>query len=195
MSEEDFRRWYDLEACLFDGPNSISQRFRETQQLSPFDFFCIVIWKANRAKSRIAKHLLHPDDGAKFADYEAAINELVRRISDARNPQARLRVLLNWGFYLPIASAILTVLSPEEFTVYDFRACNILGDFHKLAGKKDDGAVDGYFRYLDAVRRKTPVGYSLREKDRWLWGKSFHDDLKRDVAMMFAGPKDRTPAN
>jgi hypothetical protein len=41
----DFRTYYDLETYLFD---TVSRRFAEEHTLTAFDFFCIVIWKANR---------------------------------------------------------------------------------------------------------------------------------------------------
>lgn len=47
--------YYYLEQYLFD---VVSARFQTVGTLSAFDFFCIVIWKANRAKSKVAKRLL-----------------------------------------------------------------------------------------------------------------------------------------
>jgi hypothetical protein len=51
----DFRTYYDLETYLFE---TVSPRFAEEHSLTAFDFFCIVIWKANRAKSKIARRLV-----------------------------------------------------------------------------------------------------------------------------------------
>ena len=34
-----------------------------------------------------------------------------------------------WGFRLPMGSAILTVCFPASFSVYDTRVCDQLGDF------------------------------------------------------------------
>jgi len=51
---QDFRRYYDLEPCIF---GEVQVRFEQEGYLLAFDFFCIVIWKANRAKSKIAKRL------------------------------------------------------------------------------------------------------------------------------------------
>lgn len=42
---EDFRRYYYLESYLFD---EIGNRFREHGDLSAFDFFLTMVWKANR---------------------------------------------------------------------------------------------------------------------------------------------------
>jgi hypothetical protein len=55
MMDIDYRIYYDLEQYLFRDVNS---HFRDNRKLDAFDFFCIVIWKANRAKSRVASLLL-----------------------------------------------------------------------------------------------------------------------------------------
>jgi hypothetical protein len=62
MPDIDYRIYYDLEQYLFRDVNS---HFTDNQKLDAFDFFCIVIWKANRAKSRVASLLLK-----KFDDLE-----------------------------------------------------------------------------------------------------------------------------
>ena len=41
--------------------------------------------------------------------------------------------MTKWAFRLPTASAILTVLYPDVFTVYDRRVCKVLGAFDQLA--------------------------------------------------------------
>jgi hypothetical protein len=51
----DYVAIYDQETYLFE---TVHSRFHEQGFLSAFDFFCIIIWKANRAKSKIAKRLL-----------------------------------------------------------------------------------------------------------------------------------------
>lgn len=48
----DYRAFYHLESYLF---NTVRIRFLENGFLDAFDFFCIVIWKANRSKSKIAR--------------------------------------------------------------------------------------------------------------------------------------------
>ncbi len=52
----DFRQYYHLESYLLD---TVQPRFRNQGYLLAFDFFCIVIWKANRAKSHVARKLLN----------------------------------------------------------------------------------------------------------------------------------------
>jgi hypothetical protein len=180
-----FGDFYWLENYLF---SQVSPRFSETHSLSDFDFFCIVIWKANRAKSRIARGLV----GAGFTDLQSAVNAVARDISSASDSKERLRVLIQkWGFRLPMASAMLTVLYPDEFTVYDVRVCESIGDFGNVQNKVNfDALWDGYRAFLARVRQVAPGGLSLRDKDRWLWGKSFADQLQADIRTCFAAVRD-----
>ncbi len=171
---------YDLESYLF---STVQPRFHAQGWLSAFDFFCIVIWKANRAKSRVAARLL----GRGYTDLDGAVRALTSALAQQPDARARLRLLmLDWGFLLPMASAILTVLYPDEFTVYDVRVCDALSGYHDLANKSDFEALwTGYEGLRRAVEQAAPAGLSLRDKDRWLWGRSFGQQLQQDIARAF----------
>ena len=107
---------YNQERYLFE---NVHRNFHCWSKLTAFDFFSIVIWKANRAKSKIAKRLL----GLHKGTLEEVVSQLGDDLRNAAEPRERMRVLIkDYGFQLPMASAILTVLWPEEFTVYDVRA-------------------------------------------------------------------------
>jgi hypothetical protein len=177
----DFRDYYDLEQYLFE---TVSKRFAQERSLGALDFFCIVIWKANRAKSKIAKRLL---SHASYPDLDTAARALTVEVACSATPKDRLRILLDgWGFRLPMASAILTVLYPDEFTVYDVNVCDALGDFHRLNHVSRFNEIWSAFAlYTAAVQANGPVGFSLRDKDRWLWGKTFAQQLKSDIANKF----------
>lgn len=180
MTATDYAKYHDLEGYLFC---EVSQRYSSKKALSAFDFFCIVIWKSNRAKSKVASRLLAQD----YPDLNVAVGALVQEIAKAGDAKARLAVLIDkWGFRLPMASAILTVLYPEEFTVYDVRVCNVLGDFKDAQHKtKFDTLWNRYTEYVERVKREVPEKESLRDKDRYLWGKSFEAQLKDDIADLF----------
>jgi hypothetical protein len=184
-SNLDFRVFYELEPYLF---NTVSQRFAEQRVLNAVDFFCIVIWKANRSKSKVARRLMV---SGRYATLDGAVGALTSAIAAAAKPEDRFRVLMKeWGFRLPMASAIATVLYPSDFTVYDVRVCDMLGDFQRLSHIINyDRLWDEYAKYLAAVERAAPRGLSLGEKDRWIWGKSFHDELLQDIAVGFAHAK------
>ncbi len=77
---------------------------------------------------------------------------------------------------------------PDEFTVYDVRVCDQLGRFHKLGNKTALESIwSGYSDYLKAVRLASPDGLSLRDADRFLWGKSVAEQLAEDVRENFGG--------
>ena len=75
-----------------------------------------------------------------------------------------------WGFRLPMASAILMVFWPDQFTVYDAWVCDELRDFQWLTNRSPERVWEGYCAYREAVRRAAPSPLSLREKDRFLLG-------------------------
>jgi len=184
-SNLDFSVFYELEPYLF---HTVSRRFAEEHVLNAMDFFCIVIWKANRSKSKVARRLMA---SGRYSTLDDAARALTSTIATAAMPKDRLHILIkDWGLRLPMASAIATVLYPDDFTVYDVRVCDMLCDFHGLAHIINyDHLWDGYAKYLVAVQRAAPRELSLREKDRWLWGKSFHDELLQDIAEGFADAK------
>src|SRR5450755_4494827 len=123
--DTSYQQYYDLEGYLF---NVVSPRFEATHTLAAFDFFCIVIWKANRSKSRVTRRLM--EHGAGDVNLEYAVDSLIAAIVAEKDPRAKLSVLIEaWCFRLPIASAVLTVLYPNDFTVYDVRVCEVLKDF------------------------------------------------------------------
>ena len=122
----DYRIYYNLEDYLF---LTVRTRFLQKGFLSSFDFFCIIIWKANRAKTRIAQRLMKRG----YRSLDDAVCELTTEIARQTDNKSRLRCLMEgWGFHLPMASAILTVLYPDDFTVYDIRVCDSLGIGYKL---------------------------------------------------------------
>ncbi len=174
-------RYYNLEAYLFE---DVHRRFHQDGFLSAFDFFSIVIWKANRAKSRIARRLLqkHPD-----RSLEEVVKELTGSLWRSESSRERLRVLIEeWGFLLPMASAILTVLWPKEFTVYDVRVCEQLGSHERLGDLTDfDRIWPGYEAFREEVEKRGEAGLSLRDRDRWLWGISAAEQLERDIQRRF----------
>jgi hypothetical protein len=177
---------YNLESYLFD---TVSPGFHRDGKLSAFDFFCIVIWKANRAKSRVAQRLLKKDRKGR-ENLVDIVEELTGQIYRARENKERMRILIEeWEFRLPMASAILTVLYPNDFSIYDVRVCNVLKDYHKLQNcTRFDDLWKGYERFIESLTstEKAPSGLSLRDKDRHLWGMSFCNDLEKDIQSLFA---------
>lgn len=184
----NYAKFYDLEKYLF---TEVSTRFAKEKGIGAFDFFCIVIWKANRAKTRIAKLLTKGGH-----TLEKGARALTRAVAGARDNKERLRILIrDWKLRLPIASAVLTVLYPEKFTVYDGRVCDQLRQkcerkYGSIQDRKFDAMWEGYEAYVKAVRVHG-TGCSLRDKDKALWGADFHNQLTDDVKQNFARLKRR----
>jgi hypothetical protein len=180
----DYLKLYDLEKYLFD---VVRSNFERDRKLNAFDFFCIIIWKANRAKSIIAKKLLERD-GNRRKDLDAIVGDMTKSLADADTEKEKMRILIEkWEFRLPMASAILSVLWPDKFTVFDVRACEQLGgDYKSIPDKAHfEDLWNGYNRYIEAVKNTVPEVAILRDKDRVLWAKSFEKQLNKDIAMLF----------
>lgn len=185
---KDWLDYYDLETFLF---SEVHQRFREQGWLDAFDLLSIVIWKANRAKSRIARRLL-ATSGCSTLD-EAA-RRLTGRIHEAGTARDRLAVLIDeWGFLLPMASAILSVLYPDEFTVYDYRVCKELKAFEKLGERTTIQQIwPDYEAYMQRVRASRSE-LSLRDCDRLLTGQSMGEQLERNIQEWEEKPAQAAP--
>ena len=183
---DDYLRYYHLETYLFE---DVRAHFFRDRKLNAFDLFSIIIWKANRAKSLLARRLVR-----KCGSLEAAAEQFTTELFDAPTAEARLLVAMGgWGFYLPMATAILSVLWPDEFTVYDVRVCNELGKFHSLGNVKADRVWDGYCEYRDAVNRAVAGHLVLRDKDRYLWGRSAARQLVQDIVNGFPAAEPVVP--
>lgn len=168
---KDYLQYYDLEKYLF---NVVSLKFKKEGFLTAHDFFCIVIWKANRSKTKIKKRLINKSSEK---DINQICKTLTKEIADQKEDKNKLAVLLyKWKFRLPMATAILTVLYPTKFTIYDVRVRGQL-KIEDFSNRKNQ--IERYFsEYLVQVENQG-VGHTLREKDKYFWGKSFAEDLEK----------------
>jgi len=85
-----------------------------------------------------------------------------------------------WEFALPTATAILALLYPEDFTVYDWRVCDEVGRTYKQGLGFSDELWSEYEQFISAVIDETPEGLTLRDRDRFLIGRSIRKDAERD---------------
>jgi hypothetical protein len=114
----------------------------------------IFMWKTKgRGISRLRKN----SDGE--------ITDALTLATAAKTERAAVSVLCGLqGVDVPVASAILTAIDPERYTVIDFRALEALGN------KSNDRTVNFYLAYLDACRQLAQEHQvSLRDLDRALW--------------------------
>jgi len=171
-SSIDYRKYYDDEEYLLD----VGQNFRKHGTLDAPDLYMLLMWKANRAKNYHRERLKR-----KAGSFEAAASGIASDLTASSEPKQRLQVLMiNWDFALPTATAILALLHPEEFTVYDWRVCDEIEFAYKPWVCFSDKLWDEYCRFKEGVVAATPGHLTLREKDRFLIGRSIRSELERD---------------
>src|SRR5208283_4446395 len=148
----------------------VGPRFRQSGELEPADFYTLLIWKAERAKNHHRKRL------TKIAgSFECAVHQIASELHESNSDKHRLEVLMNkWLFSLPTASAILTMLYPDVFTVYDWRVCEEVGcDYEPWCSRCFSEALWSYYEsFKQAIMNQTPDHLDLRDKDRLLIGRS-----------------------
>lgn len=178
-------RYYDLESYLF---GEVHGHFKSLGTLTDEEFFAIVIWKSNRSKTKVR-------DG--IAESKTSIRSLMCRVADATDPKTKIQILDDIdGIGLPIASAILAVCYPDEFTIVDIRAKKALKEIaeedevKKIIGDPS-ASIDAYLEYIQLCK-DLAIRYSvtLRDFDRFLWGKDFYEgegglqELARSTALL-----------
>lgn len=167
----NFSKYYFLENYLF---TEVTDSFATNGFLTPEEFFAIVVWKANRSKTLIKRKLTN--DGG---DLASNVKRLTQQIQMAASDEDRLKILIDhWRLRIPMATAILTVLYPDRFSVYDVRVREQLG-IKDFVDHKDQ--VGRYFREFLPRLKAEGKGETLRDKDRFLWGKSWYEDLQKLV--------------
>jgi len=178
----DYLRYFDREQYLFE---DVQKHFQKEHSLGAFDFFSIIIWKANRAKSLVARRLLRKDRKSK-RDLNARCRVLTRSLYAAPFRKERMRILIeDWGFALPMASAILAVCYPKDFALYDYRVRDQIKGSPKLNTRNFDNLWKGYEEYMANVAKLAPSSLSLRDKDKFLYGKSNAVQLREDIRRSF----------
>jgi hypothetical protein len=93
------------------------------------------------------------------------IEDALRTAVEAKTERTAVSVLSGlYGVEIPVASAVLTAVAPERYTIIDYRALEALGE------KRTWHTVDSYLAYLEYCRKLAREnGLSLRELDRALW--------------------------
>lgn len=123
----------------------------------------IVCWKSERRAGLL-------DDNS-----SESIAEALRVASDTHTGEASAVAALVRldGVGVPVASAVLTAINPERYTIIDFRALISLG-----SNKKPPYSIDFYLAYLARCRELArELNISLRTLDHALW--QWYDDPQR----------------
>jgi len=161
---EKYFKYYFLEDYLF---KTVNKNFYENKYLTPEEFLAIIIWKRNASKTKVIKGI-----NASGKSVKTITNEIYKSTSR----EEKLQILLgikNIG--IALASAVLTVLYPDEFTVFDYRAKNSLETLNiQIKGNPDNKPKD-YFNYVDICEeQRKKYNLSLRDFDRTLWATDFY---------------------
>lgn len=173
----DYKKYYDIETYLL---NEVGPVFRQNGTLDHKDFYLILVWKANRAKSYAKKRL-----AAKAGTFPEAVRQIADALNKATSRKQSLEILMRkWGFRLATATAILTILYPDEFTVFDKNVCDEVAFAYRPWA--DRGFSDALWRYYEsyqqAVVAQTPSEAALRDSDRYLFGRYVYKELERACA-------------
>jgi hypothetical protein len=172
IDNTDYRKFYDDEGYLLEA----GRRFRESGKIDAADFYMLLIWKSNRAKN-YGRDRLKSISGS----FQAAVSGIASDLFTNTERKRRLQTLMEkWEFKLPTASAILALLYPEDFTVYDWRVCDEVGFTYKQGRAFSDKLWREYEQYMEAVIYKTPSDLPLRDRDRFLIGRSIRKEIERD---------------
>ncbi len=189
---KQYEQYYDLERYLFD---IVRVRFEQTKKLTLEDILLIGTWKSPQPIHHFVKGFKACcDDVSKLstilADYQPGLEETARRVLDRLVTNREIRGLGG----IPMASAFLTVLYPEHFTIIDWRVketfelrSDLRTYFEEMRGfrGRDNPVtnVSAYLRYVALCKRaQQEMGFpSLRSFDKALWAFSFHEGIRRRV--------------
>ncbi len=162
---KNYLKYYFLENYLF---NDISDNFRERGYLTPKEFFAIIIWKSNRVKTNVKKGI---------EKSKKTIRTITSEVFRAKSPEQKLYILTSIpSIGIPMASAILTVCYPDDFTVADYRACSSLKNFGEETIGNPTVKISTYLKYLEKCKKLArKYNFSLRDFDRILWAKNFYE--------------------
>ncbi len=169
MNIKDYLKYYWLETEYLE--KEVRAFFHKNHYLTPEHFLAIIVWKSNRSKTKVIKGI---------QKQTRSIEEITRDVYEAGESQDKYRqieILKDIdGIGIPIASAILTVLYPDDFTVADYRVAAAL---EKIMGEKirnPANSVKAYRAYINIcldIGKKNHL--SLRNVDRALWGRDSYE--------------------
>ncbi|WP_342167098.1 hypothetical protein [Methylobacterium sp. SD21] len=151
---EQIEHWASRYAYRDDAEAMVAGQFIAGGEHTRAHLLTIHRWKTKgRGRSRIA------------CNSDAEIADALALAIAARTDRAAAAVLCGLvGVQFPVASAILTTIDPERYTIIDFRALEALGASKSYVDMQLFLEYLNYCRGLAADR-----GVSLRTLDRALW--------------------------
>ncbi|MGB5931830.1 MAG: hypothetical protein WBH57_02020 [Anaerolineae bacterium] len=164
---ERLRKLYWVEKYLFE---DVHDKFKTGELIDDFDFYSIIYWKRNPSKPKIRDVLAELGKGPQ---------DLLDEVRKAEGDKAKVEVLTKVKHIGPaIASAILAVCYPDDFTVVDQDVLTLVKDWGWLS---DDSLTrERYLEYNQKCKEWSgKLGMTLREMDRVLWAKAWKKRLER----------------
>jgi len=158
-------KYYFLEEkYLFDEVNKSFHK-RKGSYLTPQEFFSIIFWKRKPSGKKIALRW-----------NKESIETIIKKLNKAKTKKEKIKILTDInGIGIAIASAILTVCYPNDFTVIDYRVLNSLKELGvEVKGNPRENIKD-YLRYVDICKAEAKkYGLTLRDFDRALWAMDWY---------------------
>lgn len=106
-----YLRLYDIEYTLF---NIIGPAVKKRGYLTFHDFYKICMWKTRRAKNRYLKN-------------QNCVEQITKLAFLEKDENKKMKILCQFdGVSVPVASAILTIVYPEEYGIIDIRCLEML---------------------------------------------------------------------
>lgn len=120
---------------------------------SPVHLQAICEWKSRRSSGRVRRNTLEE------------VEDALRLCVSASTDRSAVAVLIGLrGIDVAVASAVLSAVFPDRFTIIDFRALEALGV------NRPSPPLDFYLEYLSHCRGLAAAhGVTLRELDQALW--------------------------
>ena len=100
------------------------------------------------------------------------VDEVIHNVLETSSLQQKVGILIELsGIQVKMASAFLLFMDPEEYTVMDWRAADVLHDEGYLQSSvSDDPSADEYEKYVQTCRSVADqFEVDLRTLDRALW--------------------------
>jgi len=165
----DYLKYYPSEEeMLF---KELHNSFNKKHYLTAEEFFSIVVWKSPRAKTKVLNGLIKKS---------LSIEEITRDFNN-RDSEGKIKSLVGRfggipGVGMPIASAILSVCYPKEFTVVDIRAKKSLENIGRSVNGNPSENIDSYLGYVKiCLEESKKENVSLREFDKILFGRDIYE--------------------
>lgn len=170
MGKIDFKKYiqlYSLEDHLF---NIVGPQIKKRGYMTFDDFYKIAMWKSARQKP-------------KYLQNKSSVESISKEAFSLSDESERMENLCSLkGVGIPTASAILTIVYPDNYAVIDVRCIEMLQELGYSIKKTI--TLNNWLKYLDIVRKIAKENsITAREVDKalfamhreWLEGQNYRN--------------------